>query len=236
MKKILSILAVICTTSVFADNFTGALTINTNSLASPYINPSANTLKDSSGKILSGYSALQPGLNQLSFNTVMKNGGYIPYNINFSLSFGGMGLDASSIGWTANGDTPGSSYTFTIAPAMYPADKAPAAGDYCIEVSVNGNLISKPVCSIAIQKGDSFKDDIWYDPDGAVNITVPGFLANSDVSVNVTKGSAQRVICTRATQWATPSCKVSTSQTATQTNNANNSNMNQVAAGVGRLF
>ncbi len=236
MKKILSILALISTASVFADNFTGALTINTNTLASPYINASANTLKDGSGKILNGYSTLQPGLNQLSFNTVMKKDGYIPYDISFGLTFGGVGTDGSSIGWTANGDTKSSSYTFTITPAMYPAGQAPAAGDYCIEVSVNGNLISKPVCSIAIQKGDSFQDDIWYDPDGAVNVTVQGFSAYSDVSVNVTKGNAQQVICTRATQWATPSCKLATSQTATQTNNAKNIKMNQVAAGVGRLF
>lgn len=214
MKKLFIVLSLSGIAYTFADGFSGNLVINTTTLTSPYINASNNTIIDknnpSAGPI-SGYYALTSGINNLAFNTVRKNGGFMPYNISFGLNFGGVGLSASSIAWRANGDTPGSSYTFSITPYMYPAGQTPASGDYCIVVSVNGNEIASPVCTVAIQKGDSFPSNIWYDPAAIVNVTVPDFLANSSVNVQITPGNAQKVICTRSSEWATPSCQVASS-------------------------
>ena len=243
-KKLLTLLAVISATSAYADtleHYTGSLTIDTTTLSTPFINASNNTIKvQGATSAVNGYQQLQQGLNILSFNTVMKQGGYMPYNINFSLNFGGMGFDLSSVGWTANGDTQGSSYTFSIVPPMYPVGQTPTAGDYCITVSVNGNAIHAPVCSIAIQKADSYSDDIWYIADGVVNVTVPGFLANSNVTITVNKvnGSTYRsqiMRCSRSTQWGTPSCqRVSTLSATNQQANMNATK--SITSGASRLF
>lgn len=214
MKKLFVVLFLSGIAYTFADGFSGNLVINTTTLISPYINASKNTIMDKnkpSAGAISGYYALTSGVNNLAFNTVLKNGGFMPYSISFGLDFGGKGLSGSSVGWSANGDTLGSSYTFSITPYAYPAEQAPDSGDYCIVVSIDGNEIANPVCTIAIQKGDSFTSDIWYDPTATVNVKVPDFLANSTVHIRIAPGNAQKVICTRSSEWATAKCQVASS-------------------------
>ncbi len=240
MKKLLALLAALSATSAYADNlehFTGSLTIDTTTVSTPYINASANTITtDPGATAINGYKTLQSGINNLYFNTVMKKGGYLPYNINFGLNFGGMGLDGSSVGWTANGDTPGSTYTFSIMPPMYPVGQTPPAGDYCITVSVNGNAIHDPVCSIAIKKGDNFNSDIWYAPQGVTNVlNVSGFSANSNVTVTIRPGKAQVYQCKRATEWGTPDCQPTSSLAATK-QSSGGATTNSVTSGASRLF
>jgi len=186
-------------------NFTGKLVVDTTSLTAPYINASSNTIQNN-GQTLAGYSQLNGGVTNLTFNTVMKNGGYMPYNISFGMSFGGIGLDQGTVAWTANGDTPGSTYTFSITPPAYPVGQAPGP-DYCMSVSVDGNLVAQNVCSVAIQKTDSFNSDIWYYPGVVTNVTAYNFNANSTVKVTYTPGKAKQVQCKRSSEWdSNPSC------------------------------
>ena len=206
-KKLFLALATIVSFSSAAvadGNFSGKLTVNTTTLPTPYINASANTIQRNN-TTLNGYTQLDSGVSNLTFNTVMKNGGYMPYNISFGMSFGGLGLDQGTVAWTANGDTPGSSYTFSLTPPMYPVGQAPGP-DYCMSVSVNGNVVSQPVCSMAIQKTDGFNSDIWYYSGGVTNVIVNGFYANSNVTVTYTPGKAKQVQCSRSSEWATPTC------------------------------
>lgn len=206
-KKLFLIVTLLSSFSAaFADgNFTGKLTVNTNTLATPYINASSNTLQKN-GNTLNGYTQLDQGITDLTFNTLMKNGGYMPYNISFGMSFGGLGINQGTVAWTANGDTPGSSYTFSITPPVYPVGQAPGA-DYCISVTVDGNVVAQNICSIAIQKTDSYASDIWYFPGAVTNVTVSNFNANSNVSVNYIAGNAKQVQCHRSSEWdSNPVC------------------------------
>lgn len=185
-------------TPCFADGSITNLAINTTAMKTPFIKKGryAN-ISDQSGIELK--DDFIPIVSGISYYTSQKQN-YVLFN----LAFGEQNLNISSVSWVKEGNLA----TFDIQPAIHQFNQMPSSGDYCIAIMVDGNEINKPICSIAIQKGDAY--DLTISEIGDVltrRVVVNGFTSHSQVQITITPGKSQIAQCNRNAETGKPICK-----------------------------